>query len=474
MNALDRHVALIGFMGAGKSTVAAEVARLLERPLVDLDRELEGELGAPIPQIFVERGEPAFREAEEELAVEALADPVPAVLALGGGAPTSQRVREALRERALTVQLEVDVDEAWERVAGTGRPLALDAERFRQLFDERAPLYSDTADERARDVDDTVLAAGGVHVQLGSLELLNELVPGEGRAALVTDPHVGGIYGAAAQLALGSRLASTHELPAGEEAKTLAAVERLWAELRLDRSGSLVALGGGCTTDAAGFAAATYLRGIAWTAVPTSLVGQVDAAIGGKTAIDLPAGKNLVGSFHWPARTIVDPALLETLPERERREGMAEVVKTGLLAGEALWDLPEAELVRRCAAFKTAVCLRDPRERGQRAILNLGHTFAHALEAGAGYGVSHGEAVALGLRAALRLSGLPTDPVDELLRPQPVRADRERAWAAMQRDKKAAEGRIRLVLLEAPGRPVTGVELPAEQVRDELDRLIAK
>jgi 3-dehydroquinate synthetase len=149
-------------------------------------------------------------------------------------------------------------------------------------------------------------------------------------------------------------------------------------------------------------------------------------------------------------------------------------VKTGLLAGEPLWELPEPELVRRCAAYKTAVCLRDPRERGPRAILNLGHTFAHALEAGAGYGVSHGQAVALGLRAALRLSGLPTDPVDDVLRPEPVRADRERAWSALKRDKKSVEGRIRLVLLEAPGRPVTGVELPAEQVRAELDRLIAK
>jgi shikimate kinase/3-dehydroquinate synthase len=461
-------------MGAGKSTVGAELARALGRPLVDLDRELEGELGAPIPQLFAERGEPAFREAEEELAVEALAEPVPAVVALGGGAPTSQRVRETLRDRALTVQLEVDVEQAWERVAGTGRPLALDADQFRALYDERAAVYAETADARARDLHDAVLAAGGVHVALGSLELLGELVPGEGAAALVTDPHVAGIHGADAQLALGVRLASTHELPAGEEAKSLAAVERLWNELSLDRGGTLVALGGGCTTDAAGFAAATYLRGVRWVAVPTSLVGQVDAAIGGKTAIDLPAGKNLVGAFHWPACTVVDPALLETLPERERREGMAEVVKTGLLAGEPFWELPTPELVRRCAAYKTAVCLRDPRERGPRAVLNLGHTFAHALEAGAGYGASHGTAVALGLLAALRLSGLPTGPVEEVLRPAPVRADRERAWAALRRDKKVVGGRIRLVLLEAPGRPVTGVELPEEQVRAELDRLIAR
>ena len=140
--------------------------------------------------------------------------------------------------------------------------------------------------------------------------------------------------------------------------------------------------------------------------MPTTLVGQVDAGIGGKTAIDLPEGKNLVGAFHWPARTVIDPALLGTLPPEERSEGLAEVVKTGLLAGESLWELPDQELVRRCAAYKTAICIRDPHEHGERKALNLGHTFAHALEAASDYRLRHGEAVALGLLAALRLSGL--------------------------------------------------------------------
>jgi 3-dehydroquinate synthetase len=222
----------------------------------------------------------------------------------------------------------------------------------------------------------------------------------------------------------------------------------------------------------AGFVAATYLRGIPWTAVPTTLVGQVDAAIGGKTAIDLPQGKNLVGTFHWPARTVVDPALLETLPERERREGLAEVVKTGLLAGEPLWELPQAELVRRCAAFKAAVCLRDPHDRGEREVLNLGHTFAHALEAAAGYeDVTHGSAVALGLLAALRLSGRPTDVVEEVLAPRPVRVDRERAWQALLRDKKSRAGELRLALLGDDGPRVEPV--PEETVRSALLELIA-
>jgi 3-dehydroquinate synthetase len=226
-------------------------------------------------------------------------------------------------------------------------------------------------------------------------------------------------------------------------------------------------------TDVGGFAAAIYHRGVPVVHVPTTLLGQVDAAIGGKTGIDIPEGKNLVGAFHWPARTVVDPTLLETLPEPQRVEGMAEVVKAGLLAGESFWELPLEELVRRTGAYKAAICLRDPFERDERTVLNLGHTFAHALEAAAGYeGVTHGRAVALGLLAALRLSGCDTSVVEQVLRPQPVRVDRERAWEAMRRDKKVRSGEIRLVLLGAEG-PEQDVVLPEADVRRELDRLIA-
>jgi 3-dehydroquinate synthetase len=283
--------------------------------------------------------------------------------------------------------------------------------------------------------------------------------------ALVADPHVAGIYGASVQPELGRRLASTHEV-AGKGADDLAG---LWRSLRLDRGGTLVALGGGTTTDLAGFAAATYMRGIGWVAVPTSLVGQVDAAIGGKTAIDLPEAKNLVGAFHWPVRTVIDPAVLGTLPEAERRNGMAEVVKTGLLAGESLWELPDKELVRRCAAYKAALCLRDPHDRGPRHALNLGHTFAHALETASGYTLPHGHAVALGLQAALRLSGRDTAPVDETLAPERVRVDGDRAWDALLRDKK---GRLRIVLLGDEG--AREEELPEADVRAALDQLIAE
>jgi shikimate kinase / 3-dehydroquinate synthase len=197
--------------------------------------------------------------------------------------------------------------------------------------------------------------------------------------------------------------------------------------------------------------------------VPTTLVGQVDAGIGGKTALDLPQGKNLAGAFHWPDRVVIDEALLETLPQRERRQGQAELVKTELLAGREL-D------VRGAAAYKAAICVGDPHDHGRRQWLNLGHTFAHALEAAAGFELAHGEAVALGLLAALRLSGRDTARVEETLDPQPVRVDRERAWEALLRDKKRTGEQINLVLLGDEG-PVVEAR-PQAEVRAALDTLI--
>jgi 3-dehydroquinate synthetase/shikimate kinase len=472
MSVLDRHLALVGFMGAGKTTLGAEVAERIGRRFVDLDELVESRAQRSIVELFAE-GESRFRELEARAAEETLTSRPPLVVALGGGALAGTSTRELLREHAVVVWVDEPLETCWARTRGSDRPLARDRAEFERLFDERRDAYAEVADATARDPDDAVLAAAGVHVERGSVHRLATLVPGAGPAALVSDPHVAGIHGMDAQLALGPRLAQAHELPHGEEAKTLHALDRLWQALRIDRTGTLVALGGGCTTDAAGFAAATYLRGIAWTPVPTSLVAQVDAAVGGKTAIDLPQGKNLVGAFHWPDRTVIDPALLETLPKEQRREGLAEVVKTGLLADEPFWELPDVELVRRCAAFKAAVCLRDPHDHAERKMLNLGHTFAHALETAAGYeGLTHGGAVALGLKAALKLSGRDGSDVDELLHPKPVDVDRELAWQAMQRDKKAVRGELRLVLLGENG-PEWDVAVPVADVRQALDELIA-
>ncbi|HEY6962176.1 MAG TPA: bifunctional shikimate kinase/3-dehydroquinate synthase [Gaiellaceae bacterium] len=454
-NALGRHVALVGFMGAGKSTLVGPLAQRLDRPGYDLDEGASAFIAA--------HGLEQFRARELQRTLFSLEGRVPSVFALGGGAVLADEVRDELARSAFTLLLDVDVDAAWSRVAGGDRPLARDETEFRRLYEERRAIYDAVADATARDVDGAVLAAAGVHHELGGLDRLGELVPGDGPVALVADTTVMGIHGPRAQEALGDRLVSTHELPPGEEAKQIDVVRHLWSELRLDRGGTVVALGGGALTDTAGFAAATYLRGVPWVAVPTTLVGQVDASIGGKTAIDVPNGKNLVGAFHWPARVVIDEALLSTLPERERRQGLAELVKTRLLAGEEL-D------VRGAAAYKAALCLQDPHDRGVRQWLNLGHTFGHALEAAADFDLAHGDAVALGLLAALRLSGRDDAPVREALDPRPVAVDRERAWQALLRDKKRSGGDINLVLLGESG-PVVESR-PADEVRAALDTLV--
>jgi shikimate kinase/3-dehydroquinate synthase len=475
LNALDRHLALAGFMGSGKSRLGAEVARRLGRPFVDLDSEIEQRTGSSVADLFAERGETGFREIEEGVALEVLRSGEPAVVALGGGAVLSPRTREALASAAFTALIDVEPEIAWQRVSGGNRPLAQDEEEFHALHRDRQPVYDAVADTRARDVEGIVLAAAGVHVEPGAIDGLGALVPGEGPVELIADELVAGIHGVRAKDALGPRSAALHELPSGEAAKAHDVLVRLWDELAIGRDGGIVALGGGSTTDVAGFAAATYMRGVAWTAVPTTLVGQVDAGIGGKTAIDLPGAKNVVGAFHWPARVVCDPSLLATLPESERRNGLAEIVKTGLLAGDRVWERSEPGQVRACAAFKSGVCLADPHDLGPRAQLNLGHTFAHALEAAAGYSLPHGRAVALGLLAALRLSGLPDEErlVVELLAPEPVAVDEDAAWAALARDKKAELGTPRLVLLEAAGRPRWGVEVPEADIRRALSGLIA-
>ncbi len=474
-HALGRHLALAGFMGSGKTSLGREVAQRLGRPFVDLDRAIEARAGATVAELFAEQGEAAFRALEEKVARDTLGSGEASVVALGGGAVLSERTRESLARRAFTVVLDVEPETAWQRVAGTDRPLARDEAAFHALHRERLPLYDEVADATAEDADGIVLAAAGVTVETDALDELGALVPGDGPVALVADGHVSGIHGARAQVGLGARDVEEHEVPAGEAAKTPAVLERLWSALRLGRDGTLVALGGGSTTDVAGFAAATHMRGIPWAAVPTTLVGQVDAGIGGKTAIDLPGAKNAVGAFHWPARVVCDPALLATLPESERANGLAEVVKTGLLAGHPVWERSESEQVRFCAAFKSALCLGDPDDRDARTQLNLGHTFAHALEAAAGYSLPHGRAVALGLLAALRLSGLAEETriVQAVLSPEPVAVELDTAWAALARDKKARGGSPRLVLLDAPGRPRWDVELPEAEVRAALRELLA-
>jgi shikimate kinase/3-dehydroquinate synthase len=300
---------------------------------------------------------------------------------------------------------------------------------------------------------------------------------------LVSDENVAGLY--ADRLA--GRAASIAIAP-GEAHKTLASAELVWRALvsaGITRADQLVALGGGMVGDLAGFCAATYQRGMPVVQVPTSLVAQVDSAYGGKTGIDLPEAKNYVGAYHQPAAVVVDPEVLATLPNAERAAGWAEVLKTALIAGGALWDRVargdevDERMILACARTKLAVVAADERDAGPRQVLNLGHTVGHAIETASGYSrYRHGEAVGLGLLASLRLSdnnGLRAQVRELLLeRGLPVTvtgAPVEAIIEALVRDKKRLGANVPFVLLSEPGGARVGCEVSLAEVRAAVAEL---
>lgn len=483
---------LVGFMGAGKSTAAQVAADALGVDAVDADSVLQERLGKPVAEVFAIDGEPAFRAAEERVVLELLDGDGPNVVALGGGAVMHASVREALAGHRV-LWLDVTAELAWERCRGGERPLARDREAFFSLHAQREPLYAELADvvvpgERSRELA-TVLAAlddlpRGVRLlwaTTGSADYPAYVGPGllaagfwpeavSGRRFVVTDGFVGKLYPDALEPVSG-RVA----IMPGEQSKTVAHAEIVWSELAragLTRTDVVVALGGGVVGDLAGFCAATYQRGVRYVQVPTTLVAQVDSAYGGKTGIDLEEAKNYVGAYHQPSAVIADTDALATLPAAEVAAGYAEIVKTALIAGGRLWERVRGgadpvgpEIVAACALAKLRIVARDEHDGGLRQVLNLGHTVAHAIETVTGYSqYRHGEAVGLGLLAALRLSEQPElrSEVAGLLaaRGLPVRlehADPDAVVMATARDKKrVGEGPVPFVLVDAPGAVRTG------------------
>jgi len=500
-------VVLIGFMGAGKTTAV----RAIGEGAIDVDEVIEERLGRSVAQLFSQDGEAAFREAEERITLELLADPGVPVLALGGGAIGSAHVRAALA-RCRVIWLDVEVDHAWRRVGGgRGRPLASDMRRFYDLHEERRPIYEALADvvvpgSRSSEIR-TVLAAleglpeRGVRVLWGTsasgdypayigagLVIDRHFWPGTvpGRRLLVTDGNAAWLYADALE-PLNGRVA----VMPGEQSKTIAHAEIVWTELArigATRRDVIVALGGGVVGDLAGFCAATYQRGMRFVQVPTTLVAQVDSAYGGKTGVDLPEAKNYVGAFHQPSAVIADTATLQSLPAAELASGYAEVVKTALIAGGELWERvrrgaqpADSEVIARCALTKLRIVAQDERDGGLRQVLNLGHTVAHAIETATGYALyRHGEAVGLGLLVALRLSGAGElrEEVRELLvtHELPVALHGVKVDALLQattRDKKrVGEGPVPFVLLTRPGLPQTGCTVDQGELRAAVQELM--
>jgi shikimate kinase / 3-dehydroquinate synthase len=501
-------IVLIGFMGAGKTTAARDLAALRGLRAHDADQLIEARAAKTVPEIFASDGETAFRALEEVVVCELLGSVGPGdVVALSGGAIGSASVRAALGAH-LIVWLEVDVKLAWRRIGSGRRPLARDRGAFEALHAERAATYARLADAivpagardalpRAYDAVEQLRRAPAGARLLWAVSRSAEYPVWIGRGLLgsgvwplprpparrfcVTDRNVAALWGSS----LGE-LDGQIVIEPGEQHKTLAAAERVWSELAaagMTRADHLIALGGGVVGDLAGFCAATYQRGVPVVQAPTTLVAQVDSAYGGKTGVDLPAAKNYVGAYHQPAGVLVDPAVLETLPAAETAAGYAELLKTALIAGGSLWqrvaeDRPlDLELIVDCVRCKLSIVAQDEHDGGRRQVLNLGHTVGHAIETATGYArYRHGEAVGLGLLAALELSGQRElrDRVAGLLAAHGLPTHTEgvdpaAVIAASRRDKKRRGEEVPFVLVDGPGAVRHGARVGA----DELEAAVA-
>jgi shikimate kinase/3-dehydroquinate synthase len=526
-------LALAGFMGSGKSSVGARLASELGWVFVDLDTEFEKSCGSSIAAFFKEKGERAFRVAETEVLLKTLIDRGhDLVLSLGGGTLERPENVEALRGRGVIVLLDVDPAEAWRRTAGSERPLAADRRSFLELWRARRSGYADaatwvlpaqpkTAEEIAAELCDLVRSSGRLWDslwvrKLGATDRGSTIVGGVGALSLlqersnraradgalihvVSDKNVMEAWGERVlSLVGGVPKEQVYVLEPGEMSKSVDVLEGCWdwlADRRARRGDIVLALGGGVVGDLAGFAAATYKRGVSLWQVPTTVIAQVDSSVGGKTAVNLEAGKNLVGSFYQADFVVVDPSTLSTLPASEYTGGLGEVVKYALLDSECSLAILEAgsqgiigreeermgELVRRSVFVKAAVVEKDEREEGCRAVLNLGHTTAHALETSLGFGtLNHGAAVGLGLLVALAVSErvLGLDPrvrerTSALLRALGVKTTvglppTKEVLEAAAHDKKASRESRGFVGLRSIGEPVWGLDVDDEVFTEAL------
>ena len=517
------NIILTGFMGTGKTSTGRIVAERLGWPFLDLDERIADRAGKPIPRIFLEDGEPAFREMETR-ACQELSEAAGLVVATGGGAVLRAENRAALVAGGTVICLEAAPEALAERLgSATDRPMLAGAdrrERIAELLAAREAAYAslphhiDTTGLSVSQVADRVLAltarlpagsyrlpvhapgsaydiliAEGILAETGSRLLSAGIKPG--RCAVISNPTVAEHYADTLLDALRHAGFEPYLLlvPDGEAHKNLHTVADLYERLtglRLARDETVIALGGGVIGDMAGFVAATWLRGTPFVQIPTTLLSMVDASVGGKVGVDLPGGKNLVGAFKQPELVLIDPDVLRTLTGPEFRSGLAEVVKAGIIGDPRLFaqlagDGPESlsEMISQSVRVKIELVQRDPFENGDRAWLNLGHTFGHALELHSGFTLRHGDAVAVGMVAAAVLSermgacsaGL-AEHIEEVLArlglPVSYPFDPDAVLAAMATDKKRRGRSLRFVVIEQIGKVAVAEDVPGDAVRAAL------
>ncbi len=506
---------LYGPPGSGKTTLGQLLARRLELSFIDLDARIVEAAGRPIPAIFAAEGEPGFRARESECLRQVVAEGS-GVVALGGGALLAALNRTMAEEAGVVICLDAPLELLETRLArapGT-RPLVTTSVNAppaavppAELLRRRATHYGSferrlTVEDVAPDANvDALQALFGAYRVAGMGASYNVRVGGgrlddlaaffqvagwKGRAVVVGDEHTLPLYGPRLVPAL-ARCGidvKRHAIPAGEAGKTIDTVQMLWRaflDARIERGDTIIAVGGGVVGDLTGFAAATWLRGVRWVGLPTTLLAMVDSSLGGKTGADLPQGKNLIGAFHSPALVLADTDTLSSLPDVEFRAGLAEVVKHGVIADPDLFDLcaegfeslradAEGLFVSRAMAVKIRTIEQDPYEQGQRAALNFGHTIGHGIEKAMHFTWRHGEAVSVGMVAEARLSerlGLAHSGLADLLAgvlqgiglpvSLPAQVDRAAVLEAIQLDKKRAGGIVRFALPVRIGEVRSGV-----------------
>jgi len=519
-------IALIGLPGTGKTTLAPQLAERLGWACADTDDEITASTGRTPAAILEDGGEPALRAAEAGILKQVLECDRPTVIACGGGLPTSATALRMLLDTATVVWLDAPDSELIGRIGdAAGRPLLAGdpPRRMAELRSARLGAY-ETANLRVsasgtpRQVTDCIVAAlaGIVRVRVAERSYHVAVHPGAiaeiplhlparcARVAVIADREVKDVtHRVAASIRRDGRATTVIELGGGEPAKTWTSAGRLLQRLGaagIQRSDCIIAVGGGSIGDVAGFAAATHLRGVQWICVPTTLLAMVDSAVGGKTGINLARGKNQAGAFWQPRAVLCDATVLDTLPDRAYRSAFAEIVKYSMVVEDGLVPILDRQLeqllrrdaelltdtVRRCCAVKADIVAIDEREAGPRAILNYGHTVGHALEAATGYGdtLTHGEAVAVGMRVAGRLSisrlGCPSGDIswqDEVLRRCGLGGGPALEPPAVIKligaDKKRSGPRVGWVLLESRGVPRFGQVVPEPEVEATLTEVLA-